>query len=201
MTASKRAAPSLAASTCAPYPYGDSRGRAMTATTSSNDDQSVDSDTNGWSGSHQKHQAAKTASVAAANTQSAVYRTTSPYRVPMARPTSRSRVNSMNSRFLMSFIVCAAPTPATALIRHSPRVFLFNTPEYVSPIRGVLLRGAFGVGGNPFFVRVYVPPPSIEQRIPKADPKGSCRPLTYAAYVIQCRTYETNERRPHHGLS
>src|SRR5450756_1867988 len=32
---------------------------------------------------------------------------------------------------------------------HSPRAFPSNAPEYVSPIRGVLLRGALGAGGNP----------------------------------------------------
>src|SRR5664280_124835 len=152
MTASKRAAPNFAASTCAPYPYGDSRVRAMTAVTSSNDDQSTDSATRRWSGSHQKHQAAKTTRTLAANTQSAVYRTTSPYRVPMARPTSRSRVSSMNSRFLMSFIVCAAPLTATDMGRyvircsidakwyiHGPYAEVLSfPPEYFSSIRGAL---------------------------------------------------------------
>src|SRR5450759_426565 len=60
-------------------------------------------------------------------------------------------------------------------------------PEYVSPIRGVLLRGASHEyvspirgalcreGGNPFFVRVYVPPSSLEQRITKSSNSvGSC---------------------------
>src|SRR5450759_1639543 len=43
--------------------------------------------------------------------------------------------------------------------------------EYVSPIRGALCRE----GGNPFFVRVYVPPSSLEQRITKSSNSvGSC---------------------------
>src|SRR5450830_1071712 len=35
----------------------------------------------------------------------------------------------------------------------SPRAFPSNAPEYVSPIRGALLRGALGACGNPSCVR------------------------------------------------
>src|SRR5664280_2244671 len=34
-----------------------------------------------------------------------------------------------------------------------PRVFLFNTPEHFIPMRGALLRGALGAGGNPSLPR------------------------------------------------
>jgi hypothetical protein len=38
-----------------------------------------------------------------------VYRTTSPYRVPRASPTNRSRAASMNSRFLMRSLYAPRP--------------------------------------------------------------------------------------------
>ena len=56
----------------------------------------------------------------------------------------------------------AHPSFPLRIVIPPPRALYSHAPEYVSPIRGALLRGALGAGGNPFLgpsfpLRIVIP--------------------------------------------
>ena len=115
MIASRRALPSLAASICAPYRYGDSRGQGNDGDhqqqwTSSRSTVPPD----GWSGRPPNAEGGEDDQCGCREQPvGSCTGTTSPNRVPRARPTSRSRGKQHEQSFSHAFIVCVVHVSAT----------------------------------------------------------------------------------------